>query len=92
MKISHVDRNVVTQVIQDLEKKFGTMSVTRGCKHKFLGMNLHFKDDHTIAVQMKDYLQESIDESGISVTHEAATPAKGNLFDVDSELPALEGE
>jgi len=92
MKVSHVDRNVVTQVIQDLEKKFGTMSVTRGCKHKFLGMNLHFKDDHTIAVQMKDYLQESIDESGIRVTHEAATPAKGNLFDVDSESPALEGE
>jgi len=41
---------------------------------------------------MKDYLQESIDESGLNVMHEAATPAKGSLFDVDSESPLLEGE
>ena len=41
---------------------------------------------------MKDYLQESMDESGLNITHEAATPAKGNLFDVDSESPLLEGE
>jgi len=47
-KISHVDKDVVTQVIQDLEKKYGKMSVTRGCKHKFLGMNLHFKNDRTV--------------------------------------------
>ena len=74
MKISHVDKDVVTQVIQDLEKKFG-------CRHKFLGMNLHFKNDCT-----------SIDESGLNIMHEAAMPAKGILFDVDSESPLLEGE
>ena len=91
-KISHVDKDVVTQVIQDLEKKYGKMSVTRGCRHKFLGMNLHFKNDHTVTVQMKDYLQESIDESGLNIMHEAAMPAKGILFDVDSESPLLEGE
>ena len=92
MKISHVDKDVVTQIIQDLEKKFGTMSVTRGCKQKFLGMNLYFKNNRTITVQMKDYLQECIDESGLCITHEAATPAKGSLFDVDSESTLLEGE
>jgi hypothetical protein len=30
MKISHVSKDVVTQIIQELEKKFGKMSVTRG--------------------------------------------------------------
>jgi hypothetical protein len=92
MKISHVDKDVVTQIIQDLEKKFGSMSVTRGCKQKFLGMNLCFKSNRTVTVQMKDYLQESIDESGLCIAHEAATPAKGSLFDVDSESTSLEGE
>ena len=29
-KISHVDRKVVSQVIKDIEKKFGEMTVTRG--------------------------------------------------------------
>jgi len=41
---------------------------------------------------MKDYLQESIDESGFSITHEVTKPARGNLFDVDGESPLLEGE
>ena len=58
MKISHVNKEVVTQIIQELETKFGKMSVTRGCKHKFLGMNLHFKSDRTVTIQMKDYLQD----------------------------------
>ena len=41
---------------------------------------------------MKDYLQESIYESGLNITHEAVTPAKGNLFDVDGKSPLQEGE
>ena len=68
------------------------MSVTRGLKHKFLGMSLQFKNDRTVTIQMKDYLQESIDNSGLNIMHEAAMPAKGSLFDVDSESPLLEGE
>jgi hypothetical protein len=55
-------------------------------------MSLQFKNDRTVTIQMKDYLQESIDESGLNVVHEAATPAKGSLSDVDSESPLLEGE
>ena len=55
-------------------------------------MSLQFKNDRTVTIQMKDYLQESIDESGLNIVHEAATPAKGSLFDVDSESPLLEGE
>ena len=51
-------------------------------------MDINFKNDHTVTVQLKDYLQESIDESGLKkTTHEAATWAKRNLFDVDGESP-----
>jgi len=92
MKISHANQDEVNQIIQDIERKFGKMSVTRGHKHKFLGVDINFKHDCTVTVQMKDYLQERMDESGLNITHEAATPTKGNLFDVDSESPLLEGE
>ena len=37
----------------------------------------------SVTDQMKDYLQEIMDESGLNITHEAAKPAKENLFDVD---------
>jgi len=72
MKISHVSKDVVTQIIQELEKKFGKMSVTRGCKQHFLGMSLQYKNDHNVTIQMKDYLQESIDDSGLNIVHEAS--------------------
>jgi len=80
MKISHANQDVVTQIIQDIETKFGKISVTRGHKHKFLGMDINFKNYCTVTVQMKDYLQESMDESGLNITHEAATPAKGKFI------------
>ena len=53
---------------------------------------MNFKNDCTVTVQMKEYLQESIDESGLDFTHETATPAEGKLFDLDGESPLLEGE
>ena len=87
MKISHANQDEVNQIIQDIERKFGKMSVTQGHKHKFLVVDSNFKHDCTVTVQMKDYLQERMDESGLNITHEAATPAKENLFDVDSESP-----
>ncbi|GAX20129.1 hypothetical protein FisN_17Lu131 [Fistulifera solaris] len=92
MKVSHVDPNVVTTVIEDIEGRFGKMSVTRGMKHKFLGMDIEFQTNNTVVVQMRDYLQESIDESKLGITQEATTPAKSNLFDIDEASPALEGD
>jgi hypothetical protein len=40
MKISHVDPNVVTKEIQEIENKFGKMTVAQGTSHTFLGMNI----------------------------------------------------
>ncbi|GAX15524.1 hypothetical protein FisN_6Hu141 [Fistulifera solaris] len=92
MKVSHVDPEVVTQVIKDIEAKFGKMSITRGKKHKFLGMDISLNSNRTVEIQMKDYLQESIDESGLDITREATTPARSNLFDIDEESEPLVGD
>ena len=59
MKISHVNPEVVTRVIDSLEEKFGKMSVTRGREHNFLGMNIVYTDEQTAKLTMKQYLRES---------------------------------
>ena len=92
MKISHFKPDLVTQVIQGIETKFIKLSVSRVHKHKFLGMDINFKNYCTVTVQMKDYTQECIDASGLSITHEVTRPARGNLFDVDGKSPLLEGK
>ena len=43
-KISHVDPDVVTQVIDEISKKFGKMKVTRGTKFDYLGMTIKVKN------------------------------------------------
>jgi hypothetical protein len=89
-KISHVNKNVVTNIIEEIEKNFGKMSVTRGKNHTFLGMKLTLIDDGTVKVDMKDYVLEAMKDCQDDVSKPAATPAKKNLFDVDKRSPLLE--
>ena len=92
-KISHVDSHVVTSIIDKIEERFDKMSVTRGNKHKFLGMDIEFPGDGTVKIKMKDYLVESIAESGMNIERTASTPAKKNLFEVDDDAaPLTDGE
>ena len=39
-KVSHVDPEVVSEVINLMKKYFGDLSVTRGKEHRFLGINI----------------------------------------------------
>jgi len=47
-KISHISPAVVTEVVEAIEKHFGKMTVTRGSKHVFLGMDIDFIGDGTV--------------------------------------------
>jgi hypothetical protein len=82
-KISHVDHNVVTGVIEKIEERFGKMQVTRGKVHVFLGMHVKFNEDGTVSVKMKDHIKEAISDFPEDMTRSAATPAKKDLLDID---------
>ena len=89
-KISHVDPAVVTEVINKLESKFGKMSVVRGDEHVFLGMRVRYiRDKRQAAINMKSYLIEAIDESGLDINRSAATPAGEELFVIDEQAVRL---
>ena len=84
-KISHTSSTVVDKVIEEIEKKFGKMTVKRGKTHIFVGMNIEFLDDKKVAIGMKVYVEEAIDTFGEEVTGVAKTPAKGDLFELDTD-------
>ena len=44
-KVSHVDPLVVTHVIELKKSHFGELTITRGKKHVFLGMNIEINKD-----------------------------------------------
>jgi Reverse transcriptase (RNA-dependent DNA polymerase) len=90
-KISHVESEVVTQVIEQMEQRFGKMTVTRGDEHVFLGMKITYVKRNGIAeITMREYLEESISEPGLNISRVAASPAKRDLFEVDEGATALE--
>jgi hypothetical protein len=89
-KISHVNPDVVTMIIDKIEAKFDKMTVTRGDKHVFLGMNIKYnKHAKTATITMKDYLREAIEESGLNVQRVAPTPARKTLFEVNQSASLL---
>jgi Reverse transcriptase (RNA-dependent DNA polymerase) len=88
-KISHINPNIVTKIIKILESRFGTMSITRGLTHTFLGMHITYHCDGTASIHMPSYINEAISESGLNITKAATTPAAINLLVVDPTSPLL---
>ena len=90
-KISHQNPRVVSDIIEQIEKCFGKMTVTRGQEHDFLGMHIVFdRSSGKATITMSSYLHEAINESGMDIRRKAATPATGSLFTVNPDAKPLE--
>jgi hypothetical protein len=90
LKISHVDPNVVTQVIASLEKQYGKMVVKRGDTHVYVGMNIHFPGNGEAKITMSEYIKECVEDFPDDCTGTVRTPAAEHLFHVDEACPKLE--
>ena len=92
-KISHVDPNIVTNVINNIESRFGKMAVTRGDEHVFLGMKVKFdRESKTVSIDMNDYAKEAIDdflEHDAQKLNVATTGAQRTLFEIDENSENL---
>lgn len=89
-KISHKELAVVKDIIAKLESKFGKMEVSFGDEHTFLGMKIKYnRKKRTVTIDMKEYLLEAIEESGMDITRNAMTPAKPNLYIINEESELL---
>ncbi|KAG7357149.1 reverse transcriptase RNA-dependent DNA polymerase [Nitzschia inconspicua] len=99
--ISHMDPQVVTNVITALEEHIGEMTVTSGCCHKCLGMDITFNSDGTVSILMEDfngtvsilmedYLKSVIEFLGEPISSSNATD-KG-LLDENPDPPAVDSK
>ena len=63
-KLSHIDEEVTTQVIEIIDECFLKHTVSRGNKHEFLGMYIEFLSNGKLFLSVKDYIEELIDLFG----------------------------
>ena len=89
VKISHKNKHVVDEVIERLEEDFGKMTVTRGKKHTYVGMNITLTEDRNVEIEMKDYLKEAIEAYGEMISGTSSTPAAASLFEISKDKEQL---
>ena len=59
-KVSHVNKYVVTDIIEILKVHFGDLILTKWKKHNFLSMNININDNKNIDIEMKDQLNNAV--------------------------------
>ena len=69
-------------MIEIIAGRFCNITVTRGKKHKFLGMDTEFLADGKLSLFMKDYIEESIYLFGEELIKKVSSPAKKGLHNI----------
>ena len=90
--MSHVNPFVVTNIIEQLYNKYREMTITRGKKHAYIGMNISYNEDKSVVIYIKGYLQEVLDEFTEEINVISTCPAGLYLFQVNEECVKLNKE
>ena len=81
------DQEEADELILALEQKYEALTVKRGKNHEYLGMMFDYTVPKMVKISMDSYVSSVIDDWPVSKS--AATPARENLFAIDSNSPAL---
>ena len=100
MKISHVEEEVVTALINKLNDRYGKtpsgkekpLTVKRGKIHDYLGMKLDYSTKFKVRIDMREYLEKiltDLDDIGNEWSGTAVTPAAEHLFKINDNAMKL---
>ena len=60
LKVSHVDQDVDDDIVQKINDEFGSLSITKGKQHTYLGMGIMYNEHQTVSISMDEYVEEVI--------------------------------
>jgi hypothetical protein len=92
LTISHVLKSVVEDIVKKIEEHYGKMTITRGDKHNYIGMDIEFMGKGEVQILMKDYIVEALEMFPEDCTGHVTTPAANLLFTVDPTATRLSEE
>ena len=73
-KLSHVDPNVVTYILEEIKKHFGELVISRSDEHGFSGMKIKLRKEKLVELSMKKQLKGSIKMFGSTCGYAVRTP------------------
>jgi hypothetical protein len=92
LKISHVDPDVIEEIIKKISDKYGKedpVTVNRGKIHDYLGMTIDFSCEGKVKFTMHDYIENVLYDAPASMNGTAATPAANHLFEINATSSKL---
>ena len=93
LKISHVDKNVVEDIIKALDSKYGNespISVHRGPIQEYLGMTIDYSVKGKVSFSMPQYIEDLLLEYPDSIMKgTSTTPAANHLFQINENTEKL---
>ena len=95
LKISHVDEQIVLNIIRQLNVKYGKvspLSYNIGKKHHYLGMLIDYSEVGHVKIDMREYISRILDEVPPEMRGKATTPAAAYLFDINESCAKLDEE
>jgi hypothetical protein len=97
-KISHVDPQVVTRILNLLDAKYGQeivggkrapLIITRGKIHDYLGMTLDYSEPGFVKLDMTNYVNKILDEMPEVMDGTVTLPAAAYLFQIFEGIEPL---
>ena len=95
LKISHVDKNVVEDILKKLNEKFGHESPLTTSRRKvldYLGMKIDYQQKRKMKFVMYEYIDKILEELPADMSGLAMTPASNYLFNTDPGCKKLTEE
>ena len=79
-------------MINKIEKRFPGLTLTKGNEQTFIGIKMRFLKDNKVAINMKNYILEVIEDFGEDLSKIVASPAARWLFTTDERARKLKGK
>ena len=73
--MSHKDPDVVTQVIKEIESYWSGLTVYRGKKLIFLGIDSELNEDKPVTTSSPEYIDEAIEAFSEDINGNVSSPA-----------------
>ena len=93
-KISHVDKDVVSQVLIEIEGYFGKLVTTRGDAHDLLGMKIDLdRVNKRVEIDTSHHIEEALvmfEQGGDEVQGQVANPGNSQFFKVKETSKPLD--
>ena len=90
LKISHAKREVVDDILNELKRRFGALTVEHGKEHTYVGMKIIYDGKGNVQINSTEYIKEAINDFNENVSAPVNTPAANYLFEVDDTREKLD--